>query len=574
MRRNRNSSRGRLKRLPGNYCWRLLRLLLENCSDQLSSELYGELYSCFRSEDVVRYFGLDAQYGLQCIARWVDPMRGNPAVIHMLVNAFRKCADLELVPAKERRQRCLDQTRLIDDALPSLRLEWLIDDVYVHARWWLAEVLGPVPSTDAIQLSSRHGPGSTASLPYKERSKYFKLAQLPYRTTPLARSQLADCVSADIRWKSALEDYLRRRDGIPMWALLDQHSVDACTVDGGHPYNMIATVPKDGRKDRPIAKEQTGNIYLQLGIGSLLRTRLRVFGIDLDRQAEINRRVALESSRTKEFFTIDLSNASDTVSRDLVEALLPANWFQLLDSLRAPWGVLPSGEAFLYRKFSSMGNGFTFELETMIFLALCQGVRKVYGNRTDRFIAFGDDILGPDYLYLQTRMYLEYSGFQVNSEKSFHGSQRVRESCGIDALDGRNIRPFFVKCIPSNTLEAIGLRNRIRAWFYRTLGSYPVSMDSLLIGDTFEDLPPIGPDSDVEFDGWLQDGPRAEGTHHKALVPTTAGIPVKEFHIRKLMHDLRDCSGEGGNFLVSESSEKVRQVDRVVGRQFDWLLDY
>jgi hypothetical protein len=220
-----------------------------------------------------------------------------------------------------------------------------------------------------------------------------------------------------------------------------------------------------------------------------------------------------------------------------------------------------------------MGNGFTFELESILFLALCEGIRRVYGVRSDRFFAFGDDILGPDYLYSHCCKYLSYSGFLVNSEKSFHGSSRVRESCGIDALDGRNIRPVFVKRVPQGAMEAIGVRNRIRAWCYRQFGSYPASLDNLLIGDTFDDMPPIGPDSDVEFDGWLQDGDWNVGTHHECYTPTTVQIPSRELHIRKLMHDLRSCSGEGGNFLVSEPSQRVRLVDRVVGRQFSWLTD-
>lgn len=568
------AQRWTLRRLPANFCWRLLRGLLEACSDQLSAELYTILEGCFRRQSPEEYYGLDAQYGLQSMAGWVNPMRGDPAVIHMLVSAFRKCGDLELVPARERRLRCLANAKLVDDAIPTVRSEWLNDEVYVRARQWLSDCLGAPPDWDAVQYSARHGPGSTASVGYGQRNEYFKLANWPYRTTPSARGQLANCIETDPRWRAVLEDSLRRRFDVPMWSILDQMKFKEMLIDGGHPYNVLTTVPKDGRKDRPIAKEQTGNIYLQLGVGAILRLRLRMRGVDLDHQAEINRRLALESSRTKELFTVDLSNASDTVGYDFVKAMLPAGWFSLLDSLRAPWGVLPTGEAFRYRKFSSMGNGFTFELESVLFLALCEGVRRTYGVRSDRVFAFGDDILGPDYLYLHCCKYLSYSGFLVNSEKSFHGSARVRESCGVDALEGRNIRPFFVKRSPQGAMEAIGLRNRIRSWFYRNLGSYPASLDRILIDACFDDLPPVGPDSDVEFDGWLQDGPMGVGTNHKALTSTTVQLPARELGFRKLMHDLRDCTGEGGNFLVSDVSERVKLVDRVVRSRFDWLTDH
>lgn len=563
---------GAIKRLPADYCWRLLVSLLSAYRSELSNELYDFFAGVFRRRSPEEYYGLDATLGLQRISEWGGPMRGNPAVVHMLVSAFRKCDDLELFSAKERRLRCLANAKLVDDSIPPLRQEWVTDEVYVHAKKWLSKMLEDSPSVDAIQFSSRHGPGSTASLGFGSRSSYFKYGSVPYRCTPSARNLLVDCFKTDARWAAAVEDLVRRQNEIPMWSIIDQCSYFKYVFSGLEPFNVITTVPKDGRKDRPIAKEQTGNVYLQLGVGSIIRQRLRAFGVDLNTQAEINRRMALESSRTKEHFTIDLSNASDTIGYDLVKALLPANWFQLLDSLRAPWGVLPSGEAFLYRKFSSMGNGFTFELESIIFLALCYGIRRVYGHRSDKFVAFGDDIIGPDYLYRHCCEYLKYSGFQVNSEKSFHGSGRVRESCGVDAMDGLNIRPFFVKRVPQGAMEAIGLRNRIRAWSYRNLGSYPVQLDVPLIGDTFVVMPPIGPDSDVEYDGWLQDGPYGDGTLHDSYTSSTVQIPARELHIRKLMHDLRSCTGDGGNFIVSEPSQRVKLTGRVARGQFDWLL--
>lgn len=520
------------------------------------------------------YYELDARFGLQSIPGRVHPIRGNPAVVHMLVSAFRKCEDMPLLSSRERREACLRNVRTLDDSLVDRKATWGDSQVYVKARDWIRQVLGSVPSNEAVHYSARHGPGSSASIPYRHRSKLFKLLQIPYRTTPAARCQLANCIAADPRWGGAIEDYLRRRDNVPMWALLEPLSLVNAAIDHGYPYNKVTTVPKDGRKDRPIAIEQTGNIYLQLGVGSIIRTRLRAAGLDLDKQADVNRKLALESSRTSEHFTIDLSNASDTISVALVEWLLPPDWFRLLDSLRAPWGVLPSGEAFLYRKFSSMGNGYTFELETLIFLAICEGIRRTYGCRSDRFVAFGDDIIGPDYLYLHTQHYLEYAGFRVNSEKSFHGRTGVRESCGVDALDGLNIRPFFVKRIPQFVTEAVGLRNRIRAWFLRNLGDYPARLDSFLIGESLDVMPPIGPDS-IETDGWLQDGPWFPGARHGSMVVRTKNVgSPKELHLRKLMHDLRSCDGEGGNFLVTdEASDRYRLVDRVVDSQFDWV-DY
>ncbi len=554
----------RLKRLAPDFCWKLGALLSECLRPHMSSSVYSDVAGVFRRRDSVGYYSLDTRYGLQCMSKWVLPEQGNPAAVHMLVSSFRKCSDLELIPSKERKLNCLNSVGMVDASIPGLRPEWKSDPVYIHAKDWIERMLGSVPSEDAIAFSVRHGPGSTASTPYAARSSYFKYSAWPYRSTPSAQRLLTDCIQTDLRWRSVLEDAVRRHLDVPMWAILDQKAFMAFVVDGNCPFNVVTTVPKDGRKDRPIAKEQLGNIYLQLGVGAVIRQRLRAFGIDLNRQQDINRSLALESSRTKKLFTIDLSNASDTVGYDLVKALLPTEWFLLLDSLRAPWGTIQGNRSFLYRKFSSMGNGFTFELESVIFRAICHGISRVFGHRSDRFAVFGDDIIGPDYLYLHHLQYLSYSGFQVNSEKSFHGPDRVRESCGVDALDGRNIRPVFCKGTPDSVMEMTGLRNRIRLWFLRQLGYYPVELDAFFLR-TFDSLPPIGPDSDVEFDGWLQDGFWAEGRPFVSMVDSVAEVPARDLGFRKLMHDLRSCTGEGGNFVVGEPSGKVRLVGRVVG---------
>lgn len=551
--RSRINNRTGLRRLPADFCWTLLQALLGELSDQLSSNLRAELSDVFRRRQVAEYYSLDARYGAQSMANQVYPKLGNPAAVYMLTSIMRKCEDMALVDRKTRKETCLRGVRDVDSQIPS-RDDICDHPVYSYARAWLRETLSHVPSRDAIQFSARHGPGSTASIPYGERSKFFKLATLPYRTGRSCRSQLFDCITADARWAGAVEDSLRRRDQIPAWSVIDRSRYEEVVIDGEHPYNIVTTVPKDGRKDRPIAKEQTGNIYLQLAVGHILRTRLRARGIDLDKQADVNRQMALDASLNHQMFTIDLSNASDTVGFDLVKQLLPPDWFLLLASLRAPWGVLPSGEAFLYRKFSSMGNGFTFELESLIFLAICKGIQRSYGHRSDRFVAFGDDIIGPDYLFLHTRNYLEFAGFRVNSEKSFHGKHPFRESCGVDALNGINIRPVFVKRIPRFVTEHIGVRNRIRSWFLRHLGSYPARLDSLFL-NYLDYMPPIGPDS-IETDGWLQDGPYAPGIKFQSLVLCSKNVAsARELHLRKLMHNLRSCDGEGGNFLITDANE-------------------
>jgi hypothetical protein len=183
---------------------------------------------------------------------------------------------------------------------------------------------------------------------------------------------------------------------IPMW----NHIVCSSTEGPRQPVklvkgNSIITVPKNYKTDRTIAKEPCMNIYIQKGIGRCIRKRLKRVGIDLDDQKR-NQEGARIGSLDGSLATIDLSMASDTVALELVSFLLPNDWWWALEQCRSPVGVLPSGELVAYQKISSMGNGFTFELESLLFWAICQQVACSNINETDcRILVYGDDIVVP-----------------------------------------------------------------------------------------------------------------------------------------------------------------------------------
>jgi hypothetical protein len=136
------------------------------------------------------------------------------------------------------------------------------------------------------------------------------------------------------------------------------------------------------------------NIYVQKGIGGVIRNRLRSIGINLDDQTK-NQRLAKIGSFSGRLATIDLSMASDCISRLIVEKLIRSDWLLALGQCRSPIGVLPSGRKIFYQKYSSMGNGYTFELETLIFLSLAYAWARLHGEDVDRISVYGDDIIVP-----------------------------------------------------------------------------------------------------------------------------------------------------------------------------------
>ena len=226
--------------------------------------------------------------------------------------------------------------------------------------------------------------------------------------------------------------------------------------------NVFFTVPKNATIDRCACKEPDINMFVQKGIGSFFRKGLRSHGIDLNDQS-INRRLAREGSVTQNLVTLDLSSASDTVTTELVFQLLPITWYTLLDSVRCQVTVI-DGVEHRNHMFSSMGNGFTFELETLVFYAISRAVAFFTGTR-GKISVYGDDIICPSGMSDALITALTYFGFSVNMEKSCLSGQ-YRESCGGHYFNGLDITPFYIRSPIATLPDLIHVANQLREWAF------------------------------------------------------------------------------------------------------------
>lgn len=207
--------------------------------------------------------------------------------------------------------------------------------------------------------------------------------------------------------------------------------------------NRLAFVPKDEDKCRTIAIEPSLNMFLQKGCGEWMLRRLRShFGIDL-RDQSVNQEYARIGSITGSYSTIDMSDASSRIPRELVRRLLPADWFVLLDTIRSRFGKV-HGEWHKYEMFSSQGNAFTFPLETLIFYSICAAVQHRLGLKDRKPIVYGDDMVVDTDAFHAIVSKLEAVGGKVNILKSF-SSGPFRESCGADWIHGHSVRPIYYK---------------------------------------------------------------------------------------------------------------------------------
>lgn len=225
--------------------------------------------------------------------------------------------------------------------------------------------------------------------------------------------------------------------------------------------NILFTVPKTTTIDRVACKEPDFNCFAQKGIGDFIRRSLLMEGIDLNDQS-INRSLARQGSLDGSLATIDLSSASDSVATQLVYLLLPPKWAVLMDTVRSQRTVLPDGTIHCNEMFSSMGNGFTFELESLLFYALVKSVCYHSGVR-GRVSVYGDDIICPSSVARRVARIFHWFGFKVNPEKSFWWG-RFRESCGGHYHRGVDVTPFYVKEPIATCERLIHFLNRLRKW--------------------------------------------------------------------------------------------------------------
>lgn len=285
----------------------------------------------------------------------------------------------------------------------------------VHeASRWIAKVLGPLDRSTLNNVESgfRFGPGATTGV--RGRG-----------------SVASDKFDEDIHLTPELIPFYRTMLGQTWW----EHQESPIVVSG----SKFTTVPKTSKTDRGIAIEPTLNIYGQLGVGRVIRNRLLRFGVDLNSQ-DRNRDLARRAFR-EDLATIDMSMASDLISTSVVSSLLPPDWYELLTLFRSNF-ITIDGESVELEKFSSMGNGYTFELESLIFASLVHTI--VPQDDLHLTAIYGDDLIVPQVYADAIINALELLGFKVNHKKSFLAGSFF-ESCGSDWFREKPVRPFYLR---------------------------------------------------------------------------------------------------------------------------------
>lgn len=276
-------------------------------------------------------------------------------------------------------------------------------------------------------------------------------------------------LSTSGKWTSVYQKFKKELTVTPNLFPLAQAFVRSCPSWSGTkflviPGDEVEFVNKTALTHRSIGVPPSFNAYAQKGLGTMMRWRMKAVGIDLDDQTR-NSRWAQYGSRTGTVATVDLKSASDCVAIMLVAELFEPEWFHAICCARSPRYTL-DGETRTYEKISAMGNGCTFEIESLIFWALVTSTCEYFGYSTYPVSVYGDDITVAAEAAPMVVRTLQLAGFDTNAKKTFV-SGPFRESCGKDYFRGVDIRPVFLKEFTSNAESLTKLANSLRRYAHR-----------------------------------------------------------------------------------------------------------
>lgn len=320
----------------------------------------------------------------------------------------------------------------------------------------LFEPMDGVASPTLNDLANHWAPGPGSSRLADSRNFYSKFFDSDWSyTNPFVLQYFTALVSGSTTWTSAIAEWSKKFRPVQ--------------VEG----NTFFTVLKKEEISRTCCTEALLNMCIQKAIGSWIEKDclLRRHKIDLARQPDFNRELCRRGSIDSSYGTIDSTSASDSIATSLCTwSIQNKTLLGLILATRSETSRLPDGSVVKLRMVSTMGNGFTFPLETAIFSCAVRAVYRMKGLTPlcgdpatgANYGVFGDDIVCLTETFDAVTKLLVRLGFLVNEEKSFNTGP-FRESCGFDYFNGFNVRPIYVKRLRLSQ-DVYKTFNRLARW--------------------------------------------------------------------------------------------------------------
>lgn len=297
--------------------------------------------------------------------------------------------------------------------------------VLLRAQMLLGRVLA---NLDLSDIHPGHGPGAVA-----ERLDRF--GRWDFHSWPLRAERSYPYLMYGTHSIRAL---LERKKGIHM----TRESHTRCCL-----------VPKDFKGPRLISAEGFVNQYLQQGQMRAIMDYVSMHPIlkrSIKLQDQTYNQKAAQISYATDTCTLDLSNASDTVSTTLVWYLLKRvpELRRYLMATRSDY-MIYSGKKIKIVAFAPMGSATCFPVETLVFWSLAMASMKLASihnggdaisdsEAADSIRVFGDDIIIPRHALDTLIGTLSRVGCSVNMSKTCYQTP-FRESCGSEWFNGLDI---------------------------------------------------------------------------------------------------------------------------------------
>lgn len=260
-------------------------------------------------------------------------------------------------------------------------------------------------------------------------------------------------------------EYLDHRHGISHESVCDIATDVKFLNVSEKDFLLMRVVPKTASSVRLVWPEPAVNAYCNRLLGISLSRCINSTHLHLASAAKEHRSIAKESSIDGKFATCDFSSASDLIALKLSEWLAPPLVAQFLRFSRlGNYKVSDDAPVETIECTATMGCGFCWEWETVVFYTFLQSIRDLHFDYEQipnlSLRAFGDDLIYPSEMHQHVLKYASVFGWIVNKDKSF-ASGPFRESCGGDYHNGLNVRPVFSKNLLGTTVERMRLYNRI-----------------------------------------------------------------------------------------------------------------
>lgn len=412
-------------------------------TDHLASQLWLKLH-----EDFVQTEGREfAAKAKESFMKGIDAFRVYefPELGHISPHRFRAWKQLECLLKKytfthdaispeERTERSV--TKFFDTQCrisTGIRRTEMVHRVVQRARKIARRILGPFNLEDCIE-QMRFGTKSSLGCTLDNAYLDYKL------TTPEAFTGSSEVAS--ILFREVIEKS-------PLFSSIVQRFHLETEVTSSCDYLKLVCVPKKWDVDRTITPLSLLDLYYSFGLGGVVTDRLlRNASLSIRKlqrtHKDMIRRFSNPNDRVNflTHVTADLSSASDSITSELLNMVLPRDWYNALKPLFKR-KLVHGGIQYYTASVLPMGNGATFPLETLVFYILTKAIGELAG-RPGIYSVYGDDLIYPSKIHKYVAAIFPQLKLVLNLDKTFV-SFPFRESCGEDYYRNVPVRPFYLQ---------------------------------------------------------------------------------------------------------------------------------